>query len=76
MYCLRATPWLVPGLSVETHLAGLLELQSRLERGEPLSFFAGKYLIEAERPWRTLHFIRDQKFLQKTYIMLIIKLGN
>ena len=49
VYYLRATPWLVPGFTVETHLAGLLELQSRLERGEPLSFFAGKYLIEAQR---------------------------
>lgn len=36
------------GFSVETHLEPLLELQDRLERGEPLAFEAGKYLIEAQ----------------------------
>jgi hypothetical protein len=49
VYHLRAVPWLVSGFSVDTHLAGLLELQARLERGEPLSFFTGKFLIEAGR---------------------------
>lgn len=49
VYYLRAVPWLVPGFSVETHQAGLLELQFWLERGEPLSFLAGKFLLEAQR---------------------------
>jgi SAM-dependent methyltransferase len=47
VYYLRAVPWLVPGFSVETHLSYLLQLQSRLERGEALAFAAKKYLIEA-----------------------------
>jgi SAM-dependent methyltransferase len=50
VYYLRATPWLVPGFSVATHLEGLLALQSRLERGEGLSFLARKFLIEAIKP--------------------------
>ena len=50
VYCLRATPWLVPGFSVDTHLDGLLALQAQVERGEPLSFRAGKYFIEAQKP--------------------------
>jgi SAM-dependent methyltransferase len=47
VYYLRATPWLVPGFSVATHREGLLALQARLERGEPLAFKACKFLIEA-----------------------------
>jgi hypothetical protein len=39
----------VDGFSVETHLEPLLELQARLEQGEPLAFEAGKYLIEARK---------------------------
>jgi SAM-dependent methyltransferase len=50
VYYLRAVPWLVPGFSVETHLDGLLALQARHESGQPLSFQAGKYLIEAQKP--------------------------
>jgi hypothetical protein len=50
VYYLRAVPWLVPGFSVDTHLDGLLELQARHERGEPLSFQGGKFLIEAQKP--------------------------
>jgi hypothetical protein len=46
---LKAVPWLVVGFSVETHLKHLLELQHRLESGEPLSFVARKYLIEAHK---------------------------
>jgi hypothetical protein len=46
VYYLRAVPWLVPGFSVDTHLDTLLELHSRLERGEGLVFQARKYLIE------------------------------
>lgn len=49
VYYLKAIPWLVDGFSVETHLKPLLELQDRLERGEPLAFEAGKYLIEARK---------------------------
>lgn len=49
VYYLKAIPWLVDGFSVETHLEPLLELQDRLERGEPLAFEAGKYLIEVRK---------------------------
>lgn len=50
VYYLRAVPWLVPGFSVATHQGGLLALQARQERGEGLSFRAGKFLIEAKKP--------------------------
>ena len=50
VYYLRAVPWLVPGFSVASHLAGLQALQARQERGEGLSFRAGKFLIEAKKP--------------------------
>jgi hypothetical protein len=50
VYYLRAVPWLVDGFSVETHLAHLLALQDRLERGEGLVFEARKYLVEARKP--------------------------
>jgi SAM-dependent methyltransferase len=49
VYYLRHVPWLVPGFSVETHLNGLLALQARLDSGEPLTFFAGYFLIEARK---------------------------
>lgn len=48
VYYLRAVPWLVPGFEVDRHLPGLLQLQAQLERGEPLSFQGGKFLIEAK----------------------------
>jgi SAM-dependent methyltransferase len=47
VYYLKAVPWLVPGFSVETHLQALLALQHRLENGQPLTFSARKYLLEA-----------------------------
>ena len=47
VYYLKAVPWLVPGLSVATHLEQLFGLQARLERRDSLSFLASKYLIEA-----------------------------
>jgi SAM-dependent methyltransferase len=50
VYYLKAIPWLVPGFTVETHLAYLLELQDRLERGAGLVFEARQYLIEARKP--------------------------
>jgi hypothetical protein len=49
VYYLKAVPWLVPGFSVATHSEQLLGLQSRLERGDSLSFLASKYLIEAHK---------------------------
>jgi SAM-dependent methyltransferase len=49
VYYLKAIPWLVEGFSVETHLEHLLALQSRLERGEGLTFEARKYLIKARK---------------------------
>ena len=52
VYYLRAIPWLVPRFSVDTHLAVLMELQARLERGEGLCFEARKFLIEAQKPER------------------------
>ena len=50
VYYLKATPWEVPGFSVETHLRHLLALQERVESGGELAFHAGKYLIEATKP--------------------------
>jgi SAM-dependent methyltransferase len=47
VYYLKAVPWLVPDFSVETHLPYLFKLQERLEKGNPLTFEARKYLIEA-----------------------------
>ena len=49
VYYLRAVPWLVPGFSVDTHLAGLLRLQDPLDNGRGLVFAARKYLIEARK---------------------------
>lgn len=49
VYYLKAVPWLVPGFSVDTHLAHLLALHHRIEGGEDLSFVARKYLIEASK---------------------------
>jgi hypothetical protein len=49
VYYLKAVPWLVPGFSVESHLNYLLDLQSRLENNESLTFTARKYLIEARK---------------------------
>jgi SAM-dependent methyltransferase len=49
VYYLKAVPWLVPGFSVETHGDALLRLQAQLERGEPLVYSIGKYVIEARK---------------------------
>jgi SAM-dependent methyltransferase len=53
VYYLKAIPWIVPGFSVETHLATLLALQERLERCDRLAFEARKYLVEARKPEST-----------------------
>ena len=50
VYYLRAIPWEVPGFTVKTHLRHLYALQERLDAGEELDFFAGKFLIEARKP--------------------------
>jgi len=50
VYYLKAIPWMVPGFSVDTHLASLMALQDRLEQGRKLEFLAWKYLIEAHKP--------------------------
>lgn len=50
VYYLKAVPWLVPDFSVNTHLAPLLALQARLDRGEELAFAARLYLLEAVKP--------------------------
>jgi SAM-dependent methyltransferase len=55
VYYLKAVPWVVNGFSVETHLAHLLALQDRLERGEGLVFEARKYLVEARKPGSLRH---------------------
>lgn len=49
VYYLKAVPWLVPGFSVETHLAHLQNLQYRLEAAGKLVFTAKKYMIEARK---------------------------
>ena len=50
VYYLKATPWEVPGFTVNSHLRYLLAFQDRLEAGEELGFYAAKYLIEARKP--------------------------
>ncbi len=50
VYFLKAIPWLVPDFSVATHIAPLLALHTRVERGEPLRFTTRGYLIEARKP--------------------------
>jgi hypothetical protein len=49
VYFLKAIPWIVPGFSVDTHLAALLALQVRLERGQSLTFTIQRFLVEAEK---------------------------
>lgn len=49
VYYLRAVPWLVPGFSVESHSPQLHQLQSRVDRGDALTFEAPKYLIHARK---------------------------
>ncbi len=53
VYYLKAVPWLVHGFSVETHKKYLFALQTRLDRGEGLTFVAKKYLIEARKDEQT-----------------------
>jgi SAM-dependent methyltransferase len=47
VYFLKATPWLVDGFSVETHLDYLLKLQRRLDGVDELVFVAKNYILEA-----------------------------
>ena len=55
VYYLCATPWLVPGFSVDSHLESLMALQTKLDAGELLNFETRRYLIEASKahPTRT-----------------------
>ena len=41
--------WEVPGFGVRTHFERLIALQERLESEGELSFYAGKFLIEARK---------------------------
>ena len=50
VYYLKAVSWTVPSFSVDSHGRVLLQLQERLEAGEPLVFAARLYLIEAGQP--------------------------
>ena len=49
VYFLKAIPWIVPGFSVDTHAAGLEDLQARTDAGAPLSFTIERFVIEAQR---------------------------
>ena len=49
VYYLKAIPWEVPGFGVRKHFGRLIALQERLDAGEKLSFYAGKFLIEARK---------------------------
>lgn len=49
VYYLKAIPWEVPDFSVDRYVDVLLDLQARLDRGEPLEFHAPLYLIEARK---------------------------
>ena len=44
VYYLKTISWEVPGFTVKTHLRYLYALQERLDAGEELGFFAGKFL--------------------------------
>lgn len=50
VYYLKAIPWEVPGFGVRTHFDRLIALQERLDAEGELSFYAGKFLIEARKP--------------------------
>ena len=50
VYYLKAVPWLVPNFSVKRHAQTLLKLQYQLDRGQSLTFQAGKYLLRATLP--------------------------
>ena len=52
VYYLKAIPWEVPGFGVKTHFERLIALQERLESEGELSFYAGKFLIEARKRTR------------------------
>lgn len=47
VYYLKAIPWVVPGFSVVNHFQYLLKLERQVKEGNPLSFTARRYLIEA-----------------------------
>jgi hypothetical protein len=47
---LKAVPSLVPGVSVESHIDGLVLLQRRLDAGDRLAVEARKFLVEARSP--------------------------
>ncbi len=49
VYYLHATPWLVPGFSVATHMVPLQALHARVAWGEPLRFGSRGYLIETRK---------------------------
>jgi hypothetical protein len=49
VYYLKFVPWLVPDFSVDRYAEQLLKLQRQLDRGEPLTFVARQYLIEAHK---------------------------
>ena len=51
-YYLKAVPWEVPGFGVKTHFERPIALQERLESEGELSFYAGKFLIEARERTR------------------------
>jgi SAM-dependent methyltransferase len=49
VYFLKATPWIVPSFTVETHSRYLFALQARVDAGEELLFKTRSYLIEARK---------------------------
>lgn len=50
VYYLKAVPWHVPGFSVASHTDHLLALQRTLETQGKLTYEAGNYMIEAQKP--------------------------
>jgi hypothetical protein len=49
VYFLKATPWLVPGFTVQSHQDRLFGLQEQLNAGDELGFETCTYLIEAHK---------------------------
>jgi SAM-dependent methyltransferase len=46
-YFLKNIPWIVDGFSVDGHLKNLEKLQQKADRGEPLCYSIGRFLIKA-----------------------------
>ena len=49
VYLLKATPWLIPNFSVDSHLKYLIKLQEKLEKDKKIQFTVSRFLILAKK---------------------------